>query len=473
MSLFASSLSYQRADLPLRETLAFSQERQRELLRWLRRQPGVEGAVLLSTCNRTEVYLSGDCETPWRLLCRGAGVEHAGMEEAFVTYTGEDAARHLMEVACGLQSQLRGENQILSQVRMAMDLSQEENGTDSQLSALFRMAVTVGKRVRAEVQIAHAAPSAGQQVQDTLEKALGSLGDKWVLVIGNGQMGRMTAGMLQQAGARVTVTLRSYRHRETIVPAGCTTIPYEERAALFQQVDAIVSATTSPHYTVLRSHLEGRTRPLEIIDLAVPRDVEPDCAQLPQVHCRNIDTMASIYPQAQEERARIHALIQEQMEEYRRWKRAQTLPETPFRFPLFINLAGKKVVLVGGGSIASRRIGTLRLFGCELVVIAPELHAQQGSFTWLQREYQSGDLAGAAMAIAATDSRELNHQIGLDAKALGIPVSVADREEECTFYFPAICAGERVIAGVVSHGKDHHATARAAKEIRKVLEELP
>ena len=108
MSLVMSGLDCHRASIALRERLAFSQQEVRELLVWLRHQPGVEGCVLLSTCNRTELYLSGEADTPWRLLCRGAGVPETELEHYFTTRTGTDAARHLMEVACGLHSQILG-----------------------------------------------------------------------------------------------------------------------------------------------------------------------------------------------------------------------------------------------------------------------------------------------------------------------------------------------------------------------------
>ena len=111
-------------------------------------------------------------------------------------------------------------------------------------------------------------------------------------------------------------------------------------------------------------------------------------------------------------------------------------------------------------------------FGCEIEVIAPELKCSAQGLTWHPRAYVPGDLQGACLAIAATDDRQVNHAVGQEAGQLGIPVSVADCEEECTFYFPAVCTGENVIAGVVSDGKDHHRTARAAKAIRRALEEL-
>ena len=141
-------------------------------------------------------------------------------------------------------------------------------------------------------------------------------------------------------------------------------------------------------------------------------------------------------------------------------------------FPMFVDLTGKKTVVVGCGHIALRRIRVLLQFGAAVTVIAPESLELPEGVTYLPRTYRSGDLQGAFLAVAATDDRQVNRQVGLDARALGIPVTVADRQEECTFFFPAVCTGENLVAGVVSDGTDHHKTARAAKAIRSVLEEL-
>lgn len=143
----------------------------------------------------------------------------------------------------------------------------------------------------------------------------------------------------------------------------------------------------------------------------------------------------------------------------------------PFRFPLFVDLRGKRVVIVGGGAVARRRIDVLRPFGAEITVISPALSGDGEGIRWLRRPYAPGDLAGAFLAVAATDCREVNRAVGLEARERGIPVSVADREEECTFYFPAVCVGEQVIAGVVSRGENHRATAEAARLIRAAWEE--
>ena len=142
------------------------------------------------------------------------------------------------------------------------------------------------------------------------------------------------------------------------------------------------------------------------------------------------------------------------------------------RFPMFIDLTGKPVLVVGGGKIALRRANVLLDFGARVTIVSPACEAVPEGAAYVKREYRSQDLAGAFLAVAATDSREINRQVGLDARALGIPVTVADRQEECTFFFPAVCRGQELIAGVVSDGSDHRKTARAARAIRSVLEEL-
>lgn len=143
-----------------------------------------------------------------------------------------------------------------------------------------------------------------------------------------------------------------------------------------------------------------------------------------------------------------------------------------YRFPLFIDLKGKKAVVVGGGKIALRRVGVLLSFGADVTIIAPECESVPEEAVFLNRPYEEGDLAGAFLAVAATNCREVNFQVGQEAKKAGIFVSVADRKEESTFFFPAICAGSGLVSGIVSQGEEHKKTAAAARKIRTILEEL-
>lgn len=142
------------------------------------------------------------------------------------------------------------------------------------------------------------------------------------------------------------------------------------------------------------------------------------------------------------------------------------------RFPLFIDLTGKPVTIIGGGKIALRRAEVLLRFGAEVTVVSPALDHPLEGIVHHSRPYETGDLAGAFLAIAATDNRAVNDAAEAEARTLGILFNRADDQTRCDFFFPAVCEGEGLIAGVVGDGRDHHKTAEAARRIRKTLEEL-
>ena len=144
----------------------------------------------------------------------------------------------------------------------------------------------------------------------------------------------------------------------------------------------------------------------------------------------------------------------------------------PPRFPLFVSLVGKKVLIVGAGQIAARRINILKNFGAEIHVIAPERSDKidLSGIHYNARTFQPSDIEEAFFVVAATNVRAVNHEIAQLCYQKSILVSVADCAEESTFYFPAICQGSGLIAGLVSDGSDHHAVSRTAKKIRKILE---
>lgn len=141
------------------------------------------------------------------------------------------------------------------------------------------------------------------------------------------------------------------------------------------------------------------------------------------------------------------------------------------RFPLFVDLTEKRVVVVGGGAVGCRRAGVLRDFGARVTLVAPQVGELPDGVEWIPRPYQAGDLEGAFLALAATDCPQVNGEVVQEARSRGIPVNRSDDPQSCDFFFPAICLGEGIVAGVVGDGSDHHRTARAARAIRKGLEE--
>ena len=320
MNIIMSGLEHSMAPLSLREKLSFTKQQTAEMVRRVRSFPHISGCVLISTCNRTELYLSccGE-QNPGELLCRAAGTEYAPYRDAFVTLSGPEAVRHLMEVAAGLRSRIFGEDQIISQVRNAVALAREAGTTDPVLETLFCCAVCAGKEVRTKVKLNAVPTSAASMAVDLLEKKLGDLKGKKALVIGNGEMGRLSASLLQQKGCAVSVTLRTYRHGQTIVPPGCGVVPYEDRFLQMDGCDILLSATTSPHYTVTAEQLGGLSAlPAVMVDLAIPRDIQPEARQLDGVALYNVDDLGSrlenrtVPPE-------VTAILRAQMENFYRW----------------------------------------------------------------------------------------------------------------------------------------------------------
>ena len=174
-----------------------------------------------------------------------------------------------MQVSAGMQSQIFGDDQIVSQVKDAAALARELKTADAVLDTLFRRDVTAGKRVRTETRLT-GVPA---------ERFFGTLAGKRAVVIGNGEMGRLAARALVEAGCAVTVTLRTYRHGETVVPQGCATVPYERRMERIEGADLVVSATTSPHFTLTAEQTAALSHPPRLLlDLAMPRDIESAAA---------------------------------------------------------------------------------------------------------------------------------------------------------------------------------------------------
>ncbi len=317
-----AGIDWENANMDKREAFSFTGNQVEHLCRTIAQVSGAEGCVLLSTCNRTELYLSGAEDLqPDALLCQAAQAQ--GAEELFTVRRGRDAEQHLMRVSCGLCSQILGEDQIVSQVKRAYAIAHDAQTTDAALSQLFRLAATAGKKSRTQVRLSAAPLSVAGQAVTLIEEKLGSLSGTRALVIGNGEMGRLASFLLAAKGCQVTVTLRSYRHGQTIVPAGCRTIAYDERMSLIPQCDILLSATTSPHYTVTKDDLEDMEQiPYVVCDLSMPRDIDPAIRHMTGV-CTffDMDSMGGRDAHVNaEDRQQVEDIIEEQMQEFDRWK---------------------------------------------------------------------------------------------------------------------------------------------------------
>ncbi|NBI84309.1 glutamyl-tRNA reductase [Clostridiaceae bacterium] len=315
MKLQMAGVDFHTAPLAAREGAALTAGQAERLLPHIRQAEGVAGCVLLSTCNRTELYLRGDCD-PAAVLRDALCLPGLPVR----TREGEAAARHLFAVAAGLESQILGDGQIITQAGNAIALARRQHTADSVLDSLFRRAVTAGKRVKTETVLTAVPASAAWQAVRLARERFDGLQNRRAVVIGNGEMGRLAAALLRDAGCAVTVTLRSYRHGETVVPAGCATHPYDGRYAALEGADLVVSATASPHCTLTARALSAlREPPRLLIDLAVPRDIEPEAGNLPGVEVIDLDGLGSTGDASPEERRRAQQILDEEFEKFRQW----------------------------------------------------------------------------------------------------------------------------------------------------------
>lgn len=302
-----------------REKLSLVRGQVQAMLPRIAEQTGC-AAVLLATCSRTELYLHAEGERalpdPAEALCRAAGVAAS----AFVTRReGADAVRHLMHVAAGMQSQIFGDDQIVSQVKDAVALAREAKTTDAVLDTLFHRAVTAGKRVRTETRLTGVPASAAEVGVRRAERFFGSLAGRRAVVIGNGEMGRLAARALVRAGSEVTVTLRTYRHGETLVPQGCGTVPYDRRLDAIEGADLVVSATTSPHFTLTAAQMQTLLCPPRLLlDLAMPRDIESTAAGA-QTALFNLDDLGDLGDADDTSRETAGCILDEETREFFAW----------------------------------------------------------------------------------------------------------------------------------------------------------
>ena len=322
MNIAMSYLDHRSAGIEQREAFSYTKSAMAELYTEICGLPEVQGAVILSTCNRTELYLSlADeiNEEPYEVLCRAAGKDPEQYAGCFETLYGQEALLHLCELSSGMLSQIWGEDQIITQVKEAIVFARENKAADSILEVLFRTAVTAGKRVRTEVAFR-------RDNSSSAECALRLVQARWktgkVLVIGNGVMGRLAAEYLRDGGYEVTMTLRQYKYRQNLAPEGVGTVEYEERYRAMEGCCAVVSATVSPHHTVaLELFRQVKEKPSLLIDLAVPRDIDPQVAELPGVECYNIDMLGDDAKDARREEINAQALriVEKYMADFSKW----------------------------------------------------------------------------------------------------------------------------------------------------------
>lgn len=326
MSICMIGIDHNKANVDIRALFSFTKKNAAAAMERWKRIPGIDGCVVISTCNRMELWAS--IQEGWEgslleELCKVKEADPTQYGEYFVERRDREAVEHLFHLTSGLKSLILAEDQIITQVKDALTLARESYVTDSVLEVLFRKAVTAGKRVKTDVSFSRANQTAMDQAIEMLRQQNFQFHDKTCMVIGNGEMGKLAAQSLRRAGAQVTVTVRQYRSGIVTIPMGCSRINYGERLDYLPQCDLVVSATASPNYTLTREQVETVSLKENVIfiDLAVPRDMEPELAQIGGLSLYTIDDFRLGGPAEGERRfmEQAEAILQEEIEDFYVW----------------------------------------------------------------------------------------------------------------------------------------------------------
>ena len=300
MPVILLGFNQKTAPVEVRERFTFNDEQVPTVLRQLHGSQGVDEIALISTCNRTEVY----AVTQDQGLCRGSlmGLFSGGGHPDFL-YLHNDlgAVKHLFQVSSGLDSLVVGENQILGQVRQAFMLAQSAKTTGPVLEKLFPWALRVGKLARSQTRINQGAASVAAAAVELAQMIFDDLKGRRVLLLGAGKMTQASLGLLHNAGVeRIQVVNRTLaRAEELAARCGGQATPFEDLDQALAEVDVLIASTGAPHYVVSRERLsqvmyQRRGRPLLLVDIAVPRDIEPSCQELDNVYLYNIDDLEGV-----------------------------------------------------------------------------------------------------------------------------------------------------------------------------------
>lgn len=303
MHISVIGISHKTAPVAVREHFAFAAGELPPLLARLGER--YAGAAVLCTCNRTEIYVASahgvsDPRPITALLSELKG--DLAMEGApFFALSGREAARHLFRVAAGVESMVVGESEILGQVRAAFTAATAAGTHTPALSRLFHTAIRVGRKARAQTEIGRHAVSVSSTAVALARSTLGDLSGLTVLVVGAGEAGKLTAGNLAGSGVgRMLVTSRTVERTADLAAAlGGDAVAFSEIAAAIGASDIVISSTASPEFVIDRALVEralrGRAaRPLLLIDIAVPRDIDPAVRELPGVHLFDIDALQTV-----------------------------------------------------------------------------------------------------------------------------------------------------------------------------------
>ncbi len=303
MRLIVTGLNHRTAPVEVREKLAFDEAGIPAALGSLKQRPGLMEGMILSTCNRVEITVAADDESDATEAIEGFIAESRSVERDWVSpflyrHDGQDAIRHLFRVASSLDSMIVGEPQILGQLKAAYARAKECGAASGFLDLIVTRAFSVAKRVRSETDIGQSAVSVSYAAVELAREIFGSLTGKRVLIVGAGKMAESAARHLKRAGvSEILVTNRTRGRAESMAEEfGGRVIEYDKFFNALPDVDILIASSGAPHYIVTRDQMRGvigrrKNRPMFLIDIAVPRNIEPDVNKLDNVFLYDIDDL--------------------------------------------------------------------------------------------------------------------------------------------------------------------------------------
>ncbi|NLC77661.1 MAG: glutamyl-tRNA reductase [Clostridia bacterium] len=334
MFIIVVGVNHKTAPVEIREKFAFSTRELTDAYSQLRAKPAIEGCAVLSTCNRSEIYVATtdvDLGTKgiFEFLSENCGMALNENKEHLYRYVLYDAVKHLFRVAAGLDSMILGETQILGQVREAYEHACEHGATNNVLNTLFQQAISVGKKVRTETKIDQNAVSVSYAAVELARSFYGDLAGRSVLVMGAGKMSQLAVKYLVANGVdTVFVTNRSYQRAVTLAEElGGRAVKLEALQDYLVTADILISCTAAPVYVFHKADVEDslakREKPLLLIDIAVPRDIDPEVGTLPNAKLYDIDDLNSVIDHNLAERQQAaqiaEGMIEEEIDQFFKW----------------------------------------------------------------------------------------------------------------------------------------------------------
>jgi len=335
MKIIVVGLNHNTADVEVREKVAFNESRLEEGLRKFRELPEVEEAVILSTCNRVELYANVKdtvkaSESIKTFLSEFHDINRALLDKAMYIYDDVNAIRHIFKVASSLDSMVIGEPQILGQLKEAFEIALEKKMTGILLNRLMKKAISVAKRVRRETRIAENAVSISFAAVELAKKIFTDLSEKVFMLLGAGEMAELAARHLMRNGVKeVIVANRSYS-RACELAKEFTGRPVKLDDFLQEMVhsDIVICSTGAPHYILLKDQMQRvmkdrKQRPVFLIDISVPRNIDPKINDLDNVYLYNIDDLQGIVDtnmfERKKEAEKAEKIIEEEIEPFLKW----------------------------------------------------------------------------------------------------------------------------------------------------------